>query len=218
MGGTMSRTPRPAFFNDFDAACRNSCIELLSEMYDAAAESAAAAEWSNENTFGTEVYNFTKEASLSLSAKGELPFVAYMWRGALRWRVGDIVCAPYRVGKSAQDRIEESFPNSNNSAGRIVSEYLPGYEPSIENARAMVVAHLGNRHEGLCAIYLCVPPRLEGGGQINEWLYWEKIFLKGGEESGSVPVTPSVGSPPPEESVETVQPKRRRDVGEGEGS
>lgn len=135
-----------------------------------------------------------------------------------RFQSGDYTLGFYKVGKSAHENIWECFPTSENGAND-GHPILPGLEDElldqVDALRYVVVAHLGNPEDGLCALYLCIPIE-KSGGKIRRWGYAEPIYIADGTMAVSVeapdaPLTPeapriSVPAEEPEGDV-VVSPK-----------
>ena len=217
----MRQGPR-AFEATFSAATvlAGTVRNALTRAYDSACESHLPSRGSNEMTFGFNVYHF---------AVHELTIAAERSGGALRvmslrpvFRLGanDYELACHRVGTHADQNIDTAFPNNDNAACTMVQAqlWLPGIDRSagIEQARKVVIAHLGNPDDGLGAIYACIPGRTVGD-RITGWAWTHRIWHLEDGRSAEV-VAPA--SPPPAEVIEApvVRRKRKRaDKSEEEG-
>lgn len=119
---------------------------------------------------------------------------------AFRIGLGPFTIAAYCCGKSANQDINESFPNNEHGAPALVdfNQYcldLTYDEPVIP--RGLVLAHFGNPSNGFEALHLAVPSNKEDS-RISEWSYTKLLWQAGGEEPGSTfpdlpppaPITP----------------------------
>jgi hypothetical protein len=94
--------------------------------------------------------------------------------------------------------------------------FLVGLEDAlldrVDALRYVIVAHLGNPTDGLCALYLCIPIQTEGG-RIVRWGYAEQLYVAArgagvpGEPSDPRPAeefVPPVDAPAEEPEAEVV--------------
>lgn len=200
--------PRPQYFDEvFTPEIRSALTAALQRAYDTAAELHDPTRGSNEVTFGVGLYNY---AVFELEALAETMANDLRILGKVPFRVqagGQFRLGCHRVGRSASESIWTSFPDNAAAAAALIEQpYLPGTgfapeptTPETGTARSLVLAHLGNPVDGLCAVYLCVPTR-EENNRIREWGFAELLW------SAS---TTDVAEPPPatrtpEEFVEPV--------------
>lgn len=200
--------PGPAFDSTFDPVVCSVLIEALARAYDTAVELHDPKRGSNERTFGFGVYEYAvHELSLGVkNARGRIE-VASMYP-SFRLAIGEFQLACHRVGKSEFDDISGCFPNAESAAHTMVEEqlWLPWMVKhlGIENARRLVLAHMGNSDDALRAVYLCAPWRTEGT-RITEWAFAECIWTARQDAL----VTPASQDRVPDEVVEEVVVRRR---------
>lgn len=161
--------------------------KLLVDRLDATTEKAAdnhshADEFSTYNSFGNDCWQFREQALIAAALRNNSPFSArYNGKGALRCRAGEWEFGVYCVGRSANADIHASFPNPQNSAGEVGGgPFLPGEGMAPQHdhrARGAIVAYMASPEEGLGAVYLCIP-RVDGAGNILDWLYAEQIWKR----------------------------------------
>jgi hypothetical protein len=93
------------------------------------------------------------------------------------------------------------------------SLWLKGFEPAeesaldLQNARRVVLAHQGGPEEGLIAAHICIPTRLNAGGQIEEWGY-VKSLSDPADFGRAIPKDDVAKTPP--ESIDDVSVRRKR--------
>jgi hypothetical protein len=212
--------PRPQFFDEvFSAEVRDGFTGSLRRAYDTAAELHDPTRGSNEVTFGVGLYNFAvfqlgqlaKELSSALTIVEKVPFRI---QAAGTFRLG---C--HRVGRGASDDIWSSFPDNAAAAAELIEQaYLPGSGfapdlavPDTGTARRLVLAHMGNPEDGLCAVYLCVPTR-EENGRIRAWGFAELLWSAAGADA--VAASPDITTP--EEVIEPVPLVKKKQKPEAE--
>ncbi len=198
---------RPEYFDEvFTPSLRDELVGALRRAYETASGLHDATRGSNEVTFGVGLYHhavfelvqIARTAAAGLEVVGKVPF--RVLAGSL-FRVG---C--HRVGRSASDNIWSSFPENTAAAATLIEQpYLPGLAPDITNARNLILAHLGNADDGLCAVYLCVPTR-EENDRIREWGFSELIWRA---ELVNVPTSPAADRAP-EEIIDSGPLVRRK--------
>ena len=92
-----------------------------------------------------------------------------------RFKLGEFILACHRVGWTEEDDITTHFPNNGGAILEMVpQEYLPGFKPEVSQLRNLVLAHMGNPDDGLCAAYLCFPIEA-GGAHITRWAYTHEL-------------------------------------------
>ncbi|MEZ4225508.1 MAG: hypothetical protein R3B13_31440 [Polyangiaceae bacterium] len=171
--------PGAAFEATFDSAVRQMLVDGLARAYDTAVELHDEARGSNERTFGFGVYEYAVHelAEGATDSKGRVEVASTY--PSFRLNIGEFQLACHRVGKSEFEDIWGCFPNAESAAHTMVEEqlWLPGMVKhlGVENARKLVLAHMGNNEEGLRAVYLCSPWRTEGT-RITAWVYCERLW------------------------------------------
>ena len=131
----------------------------------------------NNQTFGFNIYHvcvFNLRKAIS-----EFPDVIVDKTRSNVFRLGveEFELGVYRVGQFGTENIFTSFPTSNGGVKTMVpNSYLPGLEPDISQARRVILAHMGNPEDLLCAAYLCIPTILDKNDRVSEWGYALPIF------------------------------------------
>lgn len=155
----------------------------------------------NATTFGHDVYHVGtyQLGQYCKRSNGKLERVQEL-KSLCRFRGGSFTLGFYKVGFSTTDNIWECFPTSENGAISVTDEghpFLVGLEDAmldrVDELRYVVVAHMGNPTDGLCAVYLCIPIYTESG-KIKRWGYAEAIYQRTMGNSAAPPRPP--GGPP----------------------
>jgi hypothetical protein len=201
--------PGPVYDQTFDGKVRSALVDALGQAYETATELHVPARGSNERTFGYGLYEFAvHELGQVARALPEQLSIASMYP-SFRLGVGDFELACHRVGRSVWDDIYASFPNAESAAYTMVEEqlWLPHVvrHVGLENARRLVLAHMGNPEESLRAVYLCIPGRTQGT-RIVEWAFAEALWVADRAESVG---TLSAPRPAAEEVVEEPVIRRK---------
>jgi hypothetical protein len=161
-------------------------VDSLGRAYASACEARAtfAKAGANENTFGTDVYQFAKHEILAAAeSSGVLaPYLDEPQR--FRFEAEGFVYACHRVGKSEFDDIQECFPRGKGAASMIHEQPelpMPGLGPDpklLAAASRVVVAHMGNHEDGLCAVYLCIAAGDAEDEKIKRWEFTKRIWVR----------------------------------------
>lgn len=178
----------PDIQSAFSTSVIDAIIEALHQAYLTACEQHDPPSGSDMATFGYCLYRF---ACFRLTAMAQLlEGVENQTKGQLfRLGIGDFEVGCHRVGSSEYDDIQESFPHNDNSAWTLGFPEIPLF-PEMERVRpGIIIAHMGNPDDGLCAVYLAVPGEVSQG-RIRSWRYTQLIW------SRQVTVAPSVQSEP----------------------
>lgn len=171
---------------DFTPEVREQLVQTFSQGYENVADYHNPGIGHNSATFGFCVYHcckfeFAKIASLpdsTVTIFKENPFFL---------KIGKSLAGFYKVGYSSNDNIWDSFPKNTHGALQLVdydltNTYLPGFEKKVELRHNIILSHLGNPEEGLCALYICIPSRVENG-HIREWGYADLLWKR---EAGTI--------------------------------
>jgi hypothetical protein len=187
-------------------------VAALREAYDTACEHHDPGKGDNSKTFGYCLYHYAvHEIDNSPERKdGRLQVVSI--DPTFRFKVGDFELACHKVPSGD---IWESFPRNDGAVGEMVaaSLWLKGFEPAeesaldLQNARRVVLAHQGGPEEGLIAAHICIPTRLNAGGQIEEWGY-VKSLSDPADFGRAIPKDDVAKTPP--ESIDDVSVRRKR--------
>ena len=205
-------------FATFAVRLEQPLLRALRGAYGEACEQYGSYEGGNESTFGTNVYNFVIH-ELDLASKND-PFVEITKRAPLfRFTAGAFELCCHRVGHSETDDIRTHFPNGKGATTMVSGQMSLGFNeagPDLKEARRLVVAHMGNHEDGLCAVYLCIGKTADEE-HIKEWAYAHCIWKR--DTAGAQPASEMPKDLTPEETVEEKEPRRkvRRTDREGEG-
>lgn len=202
----------PCYATSFERAVRDAMIVGLERAYATAREAHLPGRGANEVTFGFTLYHYAvHELSAEAESLGERMEVVRR-APTFRLRVGDYVAACHRVGSSESDPIEASFPGNDSAAPAMVETqlWLNGIDDGLFEARNLVLAHMGNTTDGLCAAYLCIPRRIEKD-RIVEWAHTDCIWRRGAGQMGTAGPAPST-PPPPEPVPSVIVIPRRQDA------
>jgi hypothetical protein len=155
--------PGPMYDQTFDGKVRSALIDALGQAYETATELHVPARGSNERTFGYGLYEYAVHELRQVARVLPEKLSIASTYPSFRLGVGDFELACHRVGRSVWDDIYASFPNAESAAYTMVEEqlWLPHVirHVGLENARRLVLAHMGNPEESLRAVYLCIPGR-----------------------------------------------------------
>lgn len=198
IGGELSRaypTPvRQAFVSSVRKASKNAADAFRPEVG-----------W-NPHLFGTANYHFSCHECMKLIGAGLPADITRLPRpSALDFKmcVNGFQTAVHRVGSSAEDPIEASFPSSSGGPGHMARENweqlnLPLHFTHFKQLpRNVVIAYMSNPEEGLCAVYLCVPDGSTDAGKVNHWAYTELLW-KRAAELGDMPLAAVFPPPAPD--------------------
>jgi hypothetical protein len=199
---------RDAFIDDIKATI----VAGVQRAYDIVQERHDEDLGYNAHTFGHDVYHIGRH-QLGLCCEksgGKLARVEEL-KAIFRFQGGEYTLGFYKVGRSAETNIWEAFPTSDNGTMSVNTEgqlVLLGLEAEVmdrvDDLRYVVVAHLGNPRDGLCAVYLCIPVRAENG-KITGWGYAECIYKAQQGNRSIRPTAPAM--PPPEHQISPVAPE-----------
>ena len=206
----MSSDLDDLFGATFNETIRSSLVDALGRAYRNAAEFHDPSIGSNTFTFGFNLWNFAVHELKRVAGEssGRVSFVSD--RLYFRLRVGKFQIACHRVGRTGADNIWTAFPHNDGAVTEMVFQpYIPGFEPNLSEATRLVLAHMGNPEDCLCAAYLCIPIRVENG-RIVQWGYVKKLY-RADEGPGYGVREPSSADLAPEEIVPIVEPRLRAD-------
>lgn len=182
-------------------------VAILKRGYRTAREKHDPENGSDALLFGLSLYTFIRHEFGKAALEADCEIVVSSTRPLLRLKVGEFIVACHSVGDYAVQDIDACFPNNDCAAPRMIEEHLwlPDMEPQVEEARNVILAHLGNPETGLEAAYICIPSDAEDG-LISEWAYTHQLF--GGSGAGTdVDLSSLQGDVAPEE--ETAEPEIR---------
>lgn len=212
--------PGKLFFNTFTDEVCEPLVDAMRAAYDSASESDHSLEGkgSCEQLFGTTVYYCGKQELLTLVHTSRGAIRLHSEHPMFRLDIGDYVIGFYRVGRTADEDINHCFPKNKNGGAKQLAELeeagqtrfqFPDPETGpgdLSSRRNLVLAHLGNKEEGLTAIYLAIPVRHEKG-RIAEWGFTHQLWRQ--EMPASIPKTsPTAEIVPIEPEREPVVPPK----------
>jgi hypothetical protein len=164
----------------FDDTFNHDVIELLLEVVRSTYALAIdcfdrARPYSDGHTFGTSLYRFSGHTLTEAAERCPDLIRMVQEHPSFIHQVGSFRLICHRVAKNADADIWSSFPNPDTEGVyRGATYFLPGLEPDLRNANTIVLAHIGNEHDGLCSLYLCVP--ITDDAQNLEWGYVREIY------------------------------------------
>jgi hypothetical protein len=199
-------------------------VGALHRAYRDAADSRAQFAGANEVTFGTEVYQFGVYELNRVSKGTRLLEILNDEEPKFRFKIGDLIFACHKVGRRRDDDIAASFPRARGASSMVEPQLsLPGISvgldgPALQKTTRVVVAHMGNHEEGLCAVYLCVASGDAEDEKIRGWAHSECIWKRGApgaltpaETPAPMPRAPGLTAahiPLPEAEMD-AEPRRR---------
>jgi len=212
--------PGQLFRSSFTGQEHDLFISCLKKAIETAREAHYPESGGNETTFGLGLYHYVvHELQIALQRNRDLRIEVKWVNQAFRLCVGPYDVACHRVGSSAGENIWSCFPNPGASHGLVLDkgrhQWLPGFEPSLVDLRAVVISYMCNVETGLEAVYLCIPTK-QKGARITEWGYAEQIWAREDE----LAATPSAERPVPrilpaeehvDEPVVALKPRRETD-------
>lgn len=176
----MLGTPPTKFFTTFNDEVLPLLLEAVAGAYNEAGECYAIAPNADANTYGTDLYRFAGHRLTRMAGQHPELMSVVREHPSFIHRVGDYELICHRVAKEASANIWNSFPNPNTEGvQRGVALFLPGLEPNLNEVTRLVLAHIGNQEDGLCAAYICFPLANASGG--IEWGYVQELYRKHGE-------------------------------------
>jgi len=187
-------------------------VAALRVAYDTATELYDASRGSNEHLFGLSVYHFSAH-EISRAAEARPGEIVILSRApTFRFRVGEFELACHRVPRGD---IWKSFPGNDGAVTEMVPPqlWLPHLGPIevsdelVDNARKLVLAHMGDVEEGLVGVYVCLPIGVSDANQIDRWGYVKSLSL---DESPAAQQAPDGPTAAPEEAIEAVPVRRKR--------
>lgn len=195
----------------FPMAFREEIVEGLRLAYSKACEEYDEAAGSGPETFGICVYHYAlrRIADASHVAGVEVRTEKPVFRlNADGFEVG---C--HRVGGSERDDISRKFPQNDNAASSLADPQvlLPFCVREEPRKGGVVIAHLGNPEDGLCAVYLAVPDQVDEQNRICRWAHTELLWRRGDTIAPASPIEVTL---PPDENVE-VPVVRRKSASKG---
>lgn len=212
--GQPNPDPGPEFRRTFSQDFKDNIVWHVRRAYQIVQDRHEEGLGFDAHTFGYNVYRvgmFWLGKCCDRSG-GKLARVQEL-KSLFRFRGGDYTLGCYKVGATAATNIWEAFPTSDNGGFTLNSEgqpFLVGLEDAmidrVDDLRYVVVAHMGNPTDGLCAVYLCIPIQAEGG-KIKRWGYAECIYNRGQGDSIAPPPPPPSGGPPPEDREVPIAPE-----------
>ena len=170
--------PGEAFETAFDATPRELLIPALRAAYGTACEHHEPSRGGDGQTFGFCLYKY---AAFEIArVAGENPELTVTCRNPVfRFAVGPFELACHRVGDSEYDDISNCFPGNDGAVTRMIEEQLwLAHVPrsqGLQEARRVVLAHMGNPDDGLRAVYLCIPERAKDD-RIAAWAYTRLVW------------------------------------------
>lgn len=176
----------------------------------------------NNNTFGTDIYNFTcyELTKLEELSKGLVKVISK--KPIFRLQIGDFIISNHKVGKYEEDPIISSFPNTNRaSRGKpvqtTINQLSINFTESVKKTLEynekpvfynLVLAHMGNPGVGLCAIYLCRPGVVENK-KIKSWESTNEIWKR--SEKITILHTTEYEKPKEEKTSDPKVTKKKKD-------
>lgn len=190
-------------------------LPALRRAYRDACDARAQFAGANEVTFGTEVYHFAKYEIGKVAERTKLVTILDDEEPKFRFGAGKYVLACHKVGRRADDDIHASFPRARGATSMVEEQMmLPGVlvamdRKAVKAASRVVLAHMGNHEEGLCAVYLCIAAGGAEDEKIRGWAHAERIWKRDPAELAATEA-PKTQTPPVEPEAEVdAQPRRR---------
>ena len=168
------------FFELFNEERRLLLLNCLENGYGTAQDcyGEARTRGANQYVFGYDLYHYVvHELKQGVRAKPSgfevLPAKEPL---LFRLKLGEYTLACHRVGQTEDDDIKTHFPNNRGAILHMVpTPYLPGFKPEVSQLRNLVLAHMGNPDDGLCAAYLCFPIGTDQG-RLSQWAYTHQLY------------------------------------------
>ncbi len=202
---------RAQFQKAFVPEWRDAIVGSLRNAYSKACEDYKPEEGSNPSTFGFCVYHYA--AKRLVDAASLHGVVVKSRTPVFRLDVAGFEVGCHRVGSNERESIDEALPDNCSAAWTLSNHQLtlPGFERP-PRAGGVVIAHLGNPTDGLCAVYLALPDSIDDNNRIKRWGHAERIWQRGDGVREREPIKATL---PPEETIEVPVIQRRRRPGSG---
>ena len=206
----MGHQPDPLFFELLSEERKSLLLNCLESGYRTAQDcyEEARTRGANQYVFGYILYHYVvHELKQRVQAESSGFQVLPAKKPLLfRLKLGEFILACHRVGWSEEDDIKTHFPNNGGAILEMVpTEYLPGFKPEVSQLRNLVLAHMGNPDDGLCAAYLCFPIEA-GGGHITQWAYTHELHRLRRPEALATLANPT----PPVREIPPAAVRRKR--------
>jgi hypothetical protein len=159
-------------------------VDILDRVYRDACDARAQFAGANEITFGTDIYQFAKYEVGQVAERTELLTILTEEEPKFRFGAGGRIFACHKVGTRADDDIRTSLPRARGAASMVEEQLvLPGVpldlDPkALSSATRVVIAHMGNHEEGLCAVYLCIAGGDAEDEKIRGWTHTECLWKR----------------------------------------
>ncbi len=202
----------PEVASTFSPALVDALLEGLESVYDELPTSAEMPGFDN-TLAGQAIYRLPQHWLPELA--GEFGVEVVHENNALIYRVGSQVFTCQRVADTAQS-IRGVFPRSFKACLQYFHDYNLGQmyfdfmEVNYDVDPPLVLAHMGNRKEGLIGAYLCSPSIVEEG-KIRGWAFAYELLKPKVENT----VPPSDALVPAVEEVVEAQVRPRRERSDG---
>lgn len=169
----------PAMFEDITRAIRLA--------YDHANETHTPEYGDDKHTYGTTVWRYvTKKIKTELSYHLDILRVSEK-NNRLKVQIGNLNIGFNKVGHTGKEDINKSFPNNMNNVYEMALDQESQLsffdmevteekvETEITELKNIIIAHMGNSEDGLCALYLCFPI-YDKEEKIVKWARTMKIW------------------------------------------
>lgn len=190
-------------------------LPALQRAYRDACDSRAQFAGANEVTFGTEVYHFAKHEIGQVAEQTKLVTILDDEEPKFRFGAAKYVLACHKVGRRADDDIHASFPRARGATSMVEEQMtLPGVvvamdRKAVKAVTRVVLAHMGNHEEGLCAVYLCVAAGGAEDEKIRGWAHAECLWKRGPADAAAAETPKTPTAPVAPEAEVDAQPRRR---------
>ncbi|MGE0552765.1 MAG: hypothetical protein AB7R55_04990 [Gemmatimonadales bacterium] len=167
------------------------------EAYDRAALRYSPDDGDDSQLLGFTIYKFIGKRLVGLTRRADLGLELHSANPMIRIGVGPFTLAAYCCGSTADQPIDESFPLNEHGAPQLVdlNQFCLDIRDAQPIPRAVVLAHLGNPHTGLEALYLAVPSEKEEN-RISSWCYTHLLWRRDADdEHGGGPPHPDLPRP-----------------------
>lgn len=172
-------------------------VEAHLEAYGRAVLHNSPGDGWDSQMFGFTIYKYVEHRLRRLPTDPNLGFELRSEHPAFRLGLGPFTLAAYCCGKSADDDINESFPNNEHGAPSLVdlNQYSLDLDDPRPVPRALVLAHFGNAVTGLEALYLAAPSS-KSENRIDGWSYTKLLWKRDAGDLFGAP-TPDLPRPTP---------------------
>lgn len=170
----------PVFHQTFSKQVCSLIAEALERAVETATDHYEPERGSNGNTFGIDLYHAAVHELCEMAKRHPDIFRVSISKPYFRMWIGEYELCCHKIGRSESQDIKLSIPQSKTTARMMVQQELfheDAYKPNLEMVRKLVIGYFANPIDGLRAVDLCVPAKLEGDLEtLTAWVHTERVW------------------------------------------